>query len=37
MRQDINTGKTLKNTNTWQLNSMLLNNEEITEENKEET
>ena len=28
--------KTVKNTNTWRLNNMLLNNQEITEENKEE-
>ena len=29
--------KTVKNTNTWRLNSSLLNNQEITEEIKEET
>ena len=29
-------GKTIKNTNTWRLNNMLLNNQEITEEIKEE-
>ena len=28
--------KTVKNTNTWNLNSALLNNEEITEDIKEE-
>ena len=28
--------KTVKNTNTWMLNSVLLNNQEITEEIKEE-
>ena len=28
--------KTVKNTNTWRLNSALLNNQEITEEIKEE-
>ena len=28
--------KTLKNTNTWRLNSALLDNQEITEEIKEE-
>ena len=28
--------KTVKNTNTWRLNNMLLNNQEITEEIKEE-
>ena len=37
MRIDINyRKKTVKNTNTWKLNNMLLNNEEITEEIKEE-
>ena len=37
MRLEINyRKKTVKNTNTWQLNNMLLNNEEITEEIKEE-
>ena len=37
MRIDINYRKrTVKNTNTWRLNSMLLNNQEITEEIKEE-
>ena len=28
--------KNVKNTNTWRLNNMLLNNQEITEEIKEE-
>ena len=28
--------KTVKNTNTWRLNSVLLNNQEITEQTKEE-
>ena len=28
--------KTVKNTNTWKLNNVLLNNQEITEEMKEE-
>ena len=28
--------KTIKNTNTWRLNSVLLNNQDITEEIKEE-
>ena len=37
MRLDINyREKSIKNTNTWRLNNMLLNNEEITEEIKEE-
>ena len=37
MRLDINyRKKTVKNTNTWRLNNMLLNNQEITEEIKEE-
>ena len=37
MRLDINYWKTsVKNTNTWQLNNMLLNNQEIIEEIKEE-
>ena len=37
MRLDINyRKKTAKNTNTWRLNNMLLNNQEITEEIKEE-
>ena len=37
MRLDINyKKKTVKNTNTWKLNNMLLNNQEITEEIKEE-
>ena len=37
MRLDINYRKqTVKNTNTWRLNSMLLNNQEMTEEIKEE-
>ena len=29
--------ETVKNTNTWRLNNMLLNNQEITEDIKEET
>ena len=37
MRLEINyRNKTVKNTNTWRLNSVLLNNQEITEEIKEE-
>ena len=37
MRLEINyRKKTVKNTNTWRLNSVLLNNQEITEELKEE-
>ena len=37
MRLDINyRKKTIKNTNTWRLNNMLLNNKEITENIKEE-
>ena len=37
MRLDINhRKKTVKITNTWRLNDMLLNNQEITEEIKEE-
>ena len=37
MRLDINyRKKTVKNTNTWRLNNMLLNDQEITEEIKEE-
>ena len=37
IRLDINyRKKTVKNTNTWRLNNMLLNNQEITEEIKEE-
>ena len=37
MRLDINYWKkTVKNTNTWRLNNMLLNNQETTEEIKEE-
>ena len=37
MRLDINyRKKTVKNTNTWRLNTTLLNNQEITEEIKEE-
>ena len=37
MRLDINyQKKTVKNTNTWRLNSTLLNNQEITEEIREE-
>ena len=37
MRLNINyRKKTVKNTNTWRLNKMLLNNQENTEEMKEE-
>ena len=37
MRLDINyRNKSVKHTNTWRLNNTLLNNQEITEENKEE-
>ena len=37
MRLDVNyRKKTVKNKNTWRLNNMLLNNQEITEEIKEE-
>ena len=37
MRLDINYKKeSVKNTNTWRLNNILLNNQEITEEIKEE-
>ena len=37
MRLDINyREKNIKNTNTWRLNNILLNNQEITEEIKEE-
>ena len=37
MRLDINSReKNCKNINTWRLNDMLLNNQEITEEIKEE-
>ena len=38
MKLEINYRKNrnVKNTNTWRVNSMLLNNQEITEENKEE-
>ena len=37
MRLDINyRKKTVKNTNTWRLNNMLLNNQEMSEEIKEE-
>ena len=36
MRLEINCRKKLKNTNTWRLNSALLNNQEMTEEIKEE-
>ena len=37
MRLDINyRKKSVKNTNTWKLNNMLLDNQEITEEIKEE-
>ena len=37
MRLEINyTGKNVKDTNTWKLNKMILNNQEITEEIKEE-
>ena len=36
MRLDINyRKKTVKNTNTWRINNMLLNNQEFTEEIKE--
>ena len=40
MRLDINCRKkkkTVKNTNTWRLNNMLLNNQEITEEIKKKS
>ena len=38
MRLEINyRKKTVKNTNTWRLNSALLNNQELTEETEEET
>ena len=38
IRLEINYKKiTVKNTNTWRLNNMLLNNQEITEEIKEES
>ena len=37
MRLEINyRGKNIKSTNTWRLNNMLLNNQEITEARKEE-
>ena len=37
MRLDVNyRNKSVKNTNTWRLNSTLLNNQETTEEIKEE-
>ena len=37
MRLDINyKKKTAKNTNTWRLNNMLLNNQQVTEEIKRE-
>ena len=36
IRNQVQLKKTLKNTNAWMLNNMLLNNEEITEEIKEE-
>ena len=37
MRLEINyREKTVKNTNIWSLNNMLLNNQEITEETKED-
>ena len=37
MRLETNySGKSVKNTKTWRLNNTLLNNQEITEENKEE-
>ena len=37
MRLEVNyREKNVKNTNTWRLNNMLLNNQEITEELKEE-
>jgi len=34
VRLDVNYGENIKNTNTWRLNNMLLNNQEITEEIK---
>ena len=38
MRLDINyRKKSIKNTNTWRLNNILLNNQEITEEIKEKS
>ena len=38
MRLDINyREKSIKNTNTWRLNNILLNNQEITEEIKEKS
>ena len=38
MRLEINyTKKAVKNTNTWRLNSVLLNKQEISEEIKEES
>ena len=36
IRNQLQGKKTVKNTNTWRLNNILLNNQEITEENKEE-
>ena len=38
MRQDINykEKKTIRNTNTWRLNNMLLNNQQVTAEIKRE-
>ena len=37
MRLEMNyRAENIKNTNTWSLNNMLLNNQEITKENKEE-
>ena len=37
MKRDISyRNKTVKNTNTWRVNNILLNNQEITEEIKEE-
>ena len=36
MRLEITGEKTVKNTNTWRLDNMLLNNQETTEEIKEE-
>ena len=36
MRLDINYKKKLRNTNTWRLNNMLLNNQHVTEEIKRE-
>ena len=36
MRLDINYKKKLRNINTWRLNNMLLNNQQVTEEIKRE-